>query len=142
MAKQVNIFVENKPGRLMTITETLYMNKINMRAMTIQDRGDFGMMKLLVDKPEAAAAALSEKGFAAALKDVLAIIIDDRPGGLFKLLQIFNDKKINIQDSYGFVIESKKKAVLCVEVKDPDAIKETVEKAGFGVLTDAQLYDL
>jgi len=142
MAKQLNIFVENKPGRLMTITETLFKNSINMRAMTVQDRGDFGMMKLLVDKPDLANTALSALGFAVALKDALAIVIDDTPGGLFKLLQIFNDKKINIQDAYGFVIESKKKAVLCVEVKDPAAIKSTVERSGFVVLSDAQLYDL
>ena len=142
MAKQLNIFVENKPGRLMSITEILSKNKINMRAMTVQDRGDFGMMKLLVDKPDQASAALKEQGFAAALKDVLAIVIDDRPGGLFKLLEIFNIKKLNIQDAYGFVIESKKKAVLCIEVKDPKGIKEAVEKEGFEVLSDSQLYDL
>lgn len=142
MAKQLNIFVENKPGRLMSITEILFKNKINMRAMTVQDRGDFGMMKLLVDQPDKAQAALKEQGFAAALKDALAIVIDDRPGGLFKLLQIFNDKKLNIQDAYGFVIESRKSAVLCVEVKDPKGVKEAVEKEGFQVLSDAQLYDL
>ncbi len=142
MAKQLNVFVENKPGRLKSVTEILFENDINIRAMTIQDRGDFGLMKLLVDKPQSAYLALNDKGFACALKDILAIVIDDKPGGLYKLADVFLRNNINVVDAYGFVIESSKFAVWCVEVKEPSLIKEKVEKEGFKVLTEEQLYEL
>ncbi|MDD2654869.1 MAG: ACT domain-containing protein, partial [Candidatus Omnitrophica bacterium] len=82
------------------------------------------------------------KGFACALKDILAILIDDKPGGLHKIASLFVDNKINIQDAYAFVIESKKQAVLCVEVKDPKAIKVIIKKEGYKILEDEQLYEL
>ncbi len=142
MAKQINIFVENKPGRLKAVTEILFKNKINIRAMTIQDRGDFGLMKLLVDKPNRAYLALADEGFACALKDILAILIEDKPGGLYKLAEVFLEKEINVVDAYGFVINSKKSAVWCVEVKEAEKIKKVVEEAGFQVLEDEELYEL
>lgn len=142
MAKQINVFIENKPGRLQSITEILFRNNINIRAMTIQDRGDFGLAKLLVDKPNQAYLALADKGFACALKDVLAIIIDDKPGGLYRLATVFSHNQINVVDGYGFVVESRKAAIWCVEVKEIEAIAKTIEDNGFSILEDQQLYEL
>ncbi|MDD5613987.1 MAG: acetolactate synthase, partial [Candidatus Omnitrophica bacterium] len=88
MAKQISVFMENKPGKLQAITDVLFKNGINIRAMTIQDRGEYGLMKLLVDKPNQAHLALLDKGFASALKDVLAILINDKPGGLNELAKV------------------------------------------------------
>ncbi|MDP8233716.1 MAG: ACT domain-containing protein [Candidatus Saelkia tenebricola] len=142
MAKQINVFMENKPGRLQSITKILYENDINIRAMTIQDRGEYGLMKLLVDKPNQAHLALVDSGYASALKDALAILIDDSPGGLYKLATIFLNQGINVLDGYGFVIDSKKSAIWCVEVEEIKQIKEIVEKEGFEVLEDQSLYEL
>lgn len=142
MAKQLNIFLENKPGRLKAVTELLYQNKINIRALSLQDRQDFGVLKIVVDKPDEAHIALTQKGFACALKDILAILMDDKPGGLHKIASLFVDNKINIQDAYAFVIESKKQAVLCVEIKDPKTIKAIIKKEGYKILEDEQLYEL
>lgn len=142
MAEQINIFVENKPGRLNMITQVLSEQKINMRAIVIADRENFGVVKVLVDNPHKAHLALTDKGLACALKKVLAIVIDDQPGGLFRLTQMLSDKGINIIDAYGFVIESKKEAVLCVEVKEYDSARSVVEKNGFRLLEDRELYDL
>jgi hypothetical protein len=142
MAKQLNIFLENKPGRLKSVTGVLFENNINMRAMTIQDRKDFGLMKILVDKPEAAHLALTDKGFACALKDILAIEMDDKPGGLYKLSEVLSAAKINIQDAYGFVIEPQKRAVLCLEIDNPSKVEGIIKKHGFNVLSDAKVYEL
>ena len=142
MAKQISVFMENKPGKLQAITEVLFKNNINIRAMTIQDRGEYGLMKLLVDKPNQAHLALLDKGFASALKDVLAILIDDKPGGLNELAKVFLKNNINILDSYGFVIESSREAVWCVEVDDIAAIKDIVNKENFKVLEDQELYEI
>lgn len=142
MAKQITIFADNKPGRLKKITETLMQKNINIRAMTLQDSGEFGLVNLLVDKPDEANAALAHNGFASKLKNVLAIVMDDRPGGLYKIMDMFSAQDINIDNAYGFVIDSSKTAVFCVEVKDPLRIKNLIEAEGFKILTDDQLYEL
>ena len=122
MAKQVNVFLDNRPGRLRTLTEVLHKNKINIRATTIQSREEFGLVKLLVDKPDEAHLVLQNEGFACAVKDVLAVLMKDKPGGLFALTKVLSDENVNITDAYGFVIESGKKAVFCVEVENPKKI--------------------
>ncbi len=142
MAKQITIFADNKPGRLKKITETLMQENINIRAMTLQDRGEFGLVNLLVDKPEQANVALAHNGFASTLKDVLAIVMDDQPGGLYNIIDKFSTQDINIENAYGFVIDSSKTAVFCVEVQDSFRIKNLIEKMGFKILTDEQLYEL
>lgn len=142
MAKQLNIFLENKPGRLKSITEILYKAKINIRAFTLQDRGDFGMMRLITDKPDQAYLALADKGYACALKDILAISIKDRPGNLYRLSNVLFQHKINVVDTYGFVIEPEKTGVCCLEVENLSAIKAMLKKAGFRVLEDDELYEI
>lgn len=142
MAKQLTVFVENRPGRVEKVTEELCKAGVNIRALSIQDRGEFGLMKLLVDNPQKAYLTLADKGLACALKDVLAVLIEDRPGGLYKLTQVFSSHKINMLDATAFVIESKKQAVFCVEVSDYTADKNVVESEGFTVLEEDRLYDL
>ncbi len=142
MAKQITIFADNKPGRLKKITETLMRENINIRAMTLQDSGEFGLVNLLVDKPDEANIALAHNGFASKLRDVLAIVMDDRPGGLYNIMDMFSKQEINIENAYGFVVDSSKSAVFCVEVKETQRIKNLIEEMGFKILTDEQLYEL
>jgi hypothetical protein len=145
MAKQLNIFIENRPGRLKSITGTLFENNINIHAFTIQDRGDFGLIKLIVDNPQQAYLVLSGKGFACALKDILAISIDDRPGNLLKLTTALFEHQINVIDAYGFVIQPGSRGICCLEVeniKNNSNLQQIVKEQGFTVLQDEQLYDL
>ena len=140
MAKEVNVFIDNRPGRLQSVAQVLAEKKINVRTMALQDRSEFGLMKLIVDKPEAAHLALSEKGFASALKEIMAILLVDKPGSFQKLMDVFSKHGVNIIDAYGFVIESNKSAVFCVEVKEPQKMKGELEKEGFKVLEE-ELYE-
>ena len=140
MAKQINIFLENKPGRLAAVTQVLSERNVNIRAVTIQDRGDFGLMKLLVDKPEEAKLAFTERGFACALKDVLAVRILDEPGGLYKLAAVFLEHGVNVVDGYGFVVEPRKTAVWCFEGETNDRIQKLISKEGFEILGEEELY--
>ncbi len=140
MAKELNIFVENRPGRLRSVAGVLAEKKINVRTMTLQDRGEYGLMKMIVDKPEAAHLALADKGFACALKDILAISLKDKPGSFLKLADVFMKHSVNILDAYGFVLQSSKDAVFCVEVKDIPGIKKVLINEGFKVLED-ELYE-
>lgn len=142
MAKELNIFIDNKPGRLRAVTKLLSEHSINLRALTVQVREDFGLIKMIVDKPKEAHLVISEAGFACALKEVLAILIDDTPGGLDKVLSLFSDNGINIVDSYAFIIASGKKAVYCVEVSDMDRVKSLLKGVGINLLDDCELYGL
>jgi len=142
MAKQLNIFVDNRPGRIKTVAEILSNNHINIRAFTIQDRGNFGVVKLIVDKPQQANLVLAEKGFACALKNILAVSIKDQPGNLHKLTEILAENNINIMDMYGFVVDPNKMGVCCLEVDAPDSIQPIVEAAGFSILAEEELYEL
>ena len=142
MAKQLSVFTENRPGRLKAITETLYQSDktINILAFTIQDRGEFGLVKLLVDKPEAAQIALTEKGFACALREVIVIEAKDKPGNLCRLTTALSDNNINIVDAHGYVVTLGKKGLCCLDCdKKLSEAAKVLEQAGFKVLSDEEL---
>lgn len=142
MAQQVNVFMENKPGRIHSIVKVLAENGVNMRALVIQDRGQFGMLKLLVSDPHKANLALNKAGFACALKPILAVVVDDKPGGLSRLTEFFLTNNVNISDSYGFVLAPGRSAVYCAELDDVSGVAKMVERQGFRVLEDSELYEL
>lgn len=141
MTKQLNVFVENRPGRLESVTLSLMQSNINVLAFALQDKGDYGLLKLIVDKPDEAYMALADKGFACALKDMLAISVPDKPGNLHKLSTALAQHNINVIDAYGFVLEPSKKGICCMEMEDLKATNaaDVVEKAGFSVLTREEL---
>lgn len=134
MAKQLSIFVENKPGRLEAITETLSKNNINVVVFNIQNRGDFGLVRFLVDNPQKAYLALADKGYACALKEVLLVSIPDKCGNLHKLTKLLFQHNVNISDIYGFVSQPNNLGVCCLEVEDLEKTKKLAEKEGFCVL--------
>lgn len=144
MAKQLTIFVENRPGRLKTITDKLLKSNIDIRAFTIQDRGDYGLLRLIVDKPNEAYLALADLGCACALKDILAISVPDQPGNFHRLTCGLAEHNVNVIDAYGFVLQPHRTGVCCMEIDQPQLMKaeEIVTKAGFTVLQDEELYNL
>lgn len=142
MAKELRIFIDNKPGRLKAVTNIMSKNDINIRAISVQSRDDFGLIKMLVDKPEEACLELTNYGFACIVKEILAIKIEDKPGGLEKILTVFADKNINIKDSFAFIIEPKKFGVLCIELDEMEKTKEALLENGIRLLKDQDLYGL
>lgn len=144
MTKQLTIFVENRAGRLKTITQNLHRSNIDIRAFTIQDRGDYGLLRLIVDRPNDAYLALAELGCACALKDILAISVPDQPGNFHRLTSALAEHNINVIDAYGFVLQPHKTGVCCMEIDQPQLMKaqEIVVAAGFTLLQDEELYSL
>jgi len=144
MAKQLHVFVENRPGRLEVITENLRKAGIDIKAFAIQDRGDYGLMKLLVDKPQDAYLSLADLGSACALKDVLAVSVPDSPGNLHKLLSALSSNKINIIDAHGFVLQPTKTGICILEIENlaQSNAEQVVKDAGFEVLDDNRLINL
>lgn len=144
MAKQLHIFVENRPGRLEVITENLRKAGIDIKAFAIQDRTDYGLMKLLVDKPQEAYLSLADLGCACALKDVLAVSVPDKRGNLHTLLSALSRNNINIIDAHGFVLQPTQTGICILEIENlaQSNAEQVVKEAGFDVLNDTQLYNL
>jgi hypothetical protein len=142
MAHQIAVFAENKPGRIERVSRILGEAGVNIRAITVATADAFGVIKLLVDDPEKAYAALAAGGVSVFKREIVAIVMDDRPGGLLAATEALNAAGINIEDAYGFVIEDKRRAVLVVEVeKIPEAVGVLREK-GLRTLSDDEIYTL
>ncbi len=141
-AFQVTIPADNKPGILAGVTSILSQEKINIRATAISSFGEKGFFNLIVDDPDQAYRALVNNGIAAELKEIIAVLIQDRPGGLDGLVQLLAKKNINIENAYGFVIESRKNAVFVLEVRDPETAGPIIHAAGFETLTPQALADI
>jgi hypothetical protein len=139
IAHQLSIFAENKPGKLAHVTSVLAKEKISIRATTISTSDTFGVVSLIVDDPKRAEAALTKAGMTVHLREVLAILIPDKPGGLDKLTQLLLKEEININNAYGFVLESSKKAVFVVDVDQTEKTEKILEKHGFQTLDTAAL---
>ncbi|MDK2796056.1 MAG: hypothetical protein PWQ22_1182 [Archaeoglobaceae archaeon] len=129
MIKQISVFVENKPGRLAAITEVLYKKGINLRAFMIADAGDFGIVRMVVDKTEEAFNALKSAGFAVTLNDVLAVEVEDKPGELYRISKALGEEGVNIEYVYAFTSE-KHKALIIFRVGELAKAKAVLEKLG------------
>ncbi|HUN55632.1 MAG TPA: ACT domain-containing protein [Smithella sp.] len=134
IAYQLSIFAENKSGKLAKVTGVLAKEKINIRATTIATADTFGIINLIVDDPKSAEAVLSQAGMTVHLREVLAVLIPDTPGGLDKLMQLLHQEGININNAYGFVLESSRKAVFVVDVDQMQKTEKILEERGFKTL--------
>ena len=116
--KQISVFLENTTGRLSEVTKTLADTKINLRAISIADTADFGILRLIVDKTDEAVNALNTAGFTTRLTDVVAVEIDDVPGSLAKLMELFQKSAVNIEYLYASLEGQAGKAVVIFKLED------------------------
>ena len=138
-AYQLSILAENKPGSLARVTRILAKEKINIRSITISSHGEFGIINAIVDHPRQAQKALDREGLSVSLKDIIAVSIEDKPGSFDKLVQLLVGENINIENSYGFVLESWKKAIIILDVQELEMAREILEKAGFEILSEEEM---
>jgi hypothetical protein len=142
MIQQISIFAENKPGKVERITRVLAEAGINIRAITISDLGDYGLVKILVNDTQKAYDLLRGAGLAAKLIEVVAVPLADKVGGLDKAAQVLCEKGINLKNAYGFVVDKGKQAILLFEVDQPAVAAKTLEAAGYKPLSAAELANL
>ena len=140
--EQISIFLENKSGRLAEVTKILGDNQIDISALSIADTTDFGILRLIVNNPEKAVHVLKEKGFTVSSTSVIAIGIQDRPGGLSKALEILDQAKIGIEYMYAFVGKAEDEAMVLLRVEDPTKAVETLRTNDVSVLSAKQVYKL
>lgn len=135
IAYQLTVPVENTPGKLALVSGILTREKINIRAITISSFGDKGFLNILVDDPTLAQKALVKEGVPVELKSVIAVLIDDRPGGMDKLVQVLAREGVNVENAYGFVLESNKTAVFVVDASDLEKAQKVLKEHKFKTLT-------
>jgi len=133
-AYQLSVKAENRPGNLAKITDILEEGKINIRAVTITSFNDHGIINLLVDNPRLATRILEKKNVSVVLKKVIAVLIEDKPGGLNRLVRLLANENINLEDAYGFVLESRKHAVLVLDVDQPEKTQKILSSSGYKTL--------
>ncbi|MDD2234014.1 MAG: ACT domain-containing protein [Desulfitobacteriaceae bacterium] len=142
LVKQLSVFLENKLGRLAKVTRILGEKNIDISALSIADTTDFGILRLIVNKPEEAEKILQENNFAVNCTNVIAISVADEPGGLAKVLQILDNAAIGIEYMYAFVGKNKDEALVILRVESPVKATEVLERNKIRVLTANEVYNL
>lgn len=128
--KQISIFMENSAGRLADITELLADAKINLRAISVADTADFGILRMVADKPDEAVTLLKNAGFTARETDVIAVEVPDKPGALARIMGLFRDEGIDIEYLYASLEHKVNKAVIVVKVADVPTGLRVLKKHG------------
>ena len=140
--KQISIFVENKPGRMAGVAKALGDAGVNIRALTIAEAGDFGVVRMVVDDTERGYKALREKGFMVSETDVLAVEIKDVPGGLYEIANSLGMSNINVEYAYAFVTAKAERAMLILRVDDIKRATEVLNEAGMRVATREEVQQI
>lgn len=137
--RQISIFLENKFGRLAQVTRVLGENGINIRALSIADTTDFGILRLIVNEPEKAYEVLKESGFTVSTTDVIAVEVADNPGGLAAALEVLEKAGINIEYLYAFVQKASSAALVVFRVEQVEEAIKVLQQSGIHILSENEV---
>ena len=142
MIKQISVFLENEPGRLLRVTRVLADADIDIRALTIAETADFGILRLIVDDPERAYSILKENNIAVVMDDVLGVEVEDKPGGLARIAEILSNQNINIEYVYAFVTNSHEKAFIVLRVDEQERAINVLKENDVRILTSEDVTEI
>lgn len=141
--KQVSVFIENKAGRLADVTKVLAENDIDISALSIADTTDFGILRLIVSKPDKAVRVLDENGYSVGTTEVIAVAVDDRPGGLSLVLDALEAESIDVEYMYAFIgSKASGRAMVILRVENPARAAELLKNRGIDVMPSSDIYRL
>jgi len=140
--EQLAIFIENRSGRLAEVTGILAQAQVNIRAIFVADTADFGILRLIVDRPEVAARALKAGGFTVSTTPVVAIEMPDRPGGLWGILKTLEGVGLNVEYMYAVITRSGDNAVVVFRFDEPERAIRVLAEAGVRLLSGKEVYGL
>lgn len=132
--EQISIFIENKSGRLAEVTRILGESGVNIRALSLADTSDFGILRLIVDRVDLAKSVLKAEGFTVSKTEVVAVEVPDRPSGLFSILEILDQGEVNVEYMYAFVERCGENAVIIFRFDNPEEAIRVLVKNGVNVL--------
>ncbi len=140
--KQISIFIENKKGHLAAVTNELTKHGIDIRAISVFDTTEFGILRMIVDKPDVAINILNENGYTAKASEVLAVEPEDKPGSLNEIFNIFDINDINVEYIYSFVLRKRSEMPLIIfKVNDRPKAIQVLEDAGIKVVEKKEIQD-
>jgi len=139
-AEQISIFLENKAGRLSEVTRIFEEGRINIRALSLADTSDFGILRLIVNDNEKAKRLLKENGFTVRSTEVVAVEVQDKPGGLHQILTTLSKAGVNVEYMYAFVRQSGQNAVLIFRFDNTAEATEVLRREGVRVIDGQDLY--
>lgn len=136
---QISVFIENKAGRLSAVTKTLGDNNISIRAMSASDTMDFGILRLIVDKPKLALEKLKENGFTATITKVIAVGISDKPGALNVAMELIRDNNLSVEYIYAFISQSDNIAFVILRLNDNQKAIDVLSKNGVHLISESEI---
>jgi hypothetical protein len=142
MAHHLSVFVVNEPGKLEKITRVLTEKGLNIRALSMASTGEFGVVRVLVNDPDAGLAALRDHKFTVTKRRILVAMINDAPGAMHELLVTLSARNVNVEDCYGFVIQEGKKAAIVFEVEKFPEAEKALAGSTVRLIGDADIYRL
>ena len=140
--KQLTVFIQNKKGAVVSVTDTLSKNNINIRALSIAETKDFGILRLIVNDDKAAEAVLAKNGYLIKVIDVVGVKIGDEPGKLTAALDVLDKANINVEYLYAFMTRTEKHAYVVLRVEDNEAAEKSLIDAGFKMINEADINKL
>ena len=132
--KQISVFIENKPGHLADFTNMLAENNINIRALSIADTQDYGILRLILDNPSEAEVTIKKNGYVCTVNKVLAVVIEDKPGTLANVLKVLADAEIEVEYVYAFNTNIENSAYMVFRVNDNSKAKAVLTANGIAVV--------
>jgi hypothetical protein len=139
---QISVFLENKKGRLLQVCSLLGKSGINIRALNVAESEGFGVLRIVADKPQEAVKVLKQNDFIANLTDIVAVEIEDRPGGLARVLSVLDEHNINIEYMYGFAEKSSNNAMMVFRFDDPEKAAKVLVQNGIRVIKQAEIENI
>ena len=140
--KQISVFLENKPGKLAELTGLLNSNAINIRALSLAETEDFGILRIIVSDPYQTVTVLKEANYVCSVTKVLAIEMSDEPGSLYHILQVLGENGVNLEYTYAFITRKKDRAYMILRVTDNDMAVEVLNKHGVKPICQDELNEL
>lgn len=140
--RQLTVFVENKQGTIASVTDTLSKHDVNIRALSIAETEDFGILRLIVNDEEAAVKTLREQGCLLKITEVVGVKIGDAPGKLSAALRVLDEANVNVEYLYAFMARTEKHAYVVLRVEDNEEAESILQNAGFHLITDADVRKL
>ena len=137
--KQISLFVENKPGRMAKVSKTLSDAGVNIRALTVAEAGDFGVIRMVVDDPEKGYQVLHDNGFTVSETEVLAVEMKDIPGGLYEIVNTLGESDVNVDYAYAFVTTKAERAMLIIRVDNLEKARKVLTGAGIKLATKDEI---
>ena len=140
--KQLTVFVQNRKGTVVSVTDILSKNNVNIRALSIAETEDFGILRLIVNEQRLAEKVLLDNGYLIKTIDVVGVKIGDEPGKLSAVLKVLDEANINIEYMYAFMARTERHAYVVLRVEDNEEAEQALVKSGFKIITNADISKL